>query len=94
MLNKRNDKGIRSVGMFFQAKCFAQMQSVCVFKIGSCSLKHLIDKAIKFSLALLEYMAFFKACVPMGFQEMFSNHRVIIFNNRPMKVSDYIAVVV
>ena len=37
-LNKGNDKGIRSVGMSFQAKSFAQMQSVCVFKIESRSL--------------------------------------------------------
>ena len=57
-------------------------------------MKHLIDMAIKFSLTLLEYVAFFEVCVPMGFQEMFSNHRVIIFNNRLMKVSGYIAVVV
>ena len=63
-----------------------------MFKID---VKHLIDMAIKFSVALLEYMAFFEeACVPMGFQEMFSNHQVIIFNNRPMKGSGYMAAVV
>ena len=55
-------------------------------------MKHLIDMAIKFSLKLLEYGAFFEeACVPMGFQEMFSNHRVVIFNNMLIKVLGYMA---
>ena len=55
-------------------------------------MKHLIDTVIKFSLTLVEYVAFFEeACVPMGFQEMLSKYQVIIFNNIPMKVSGYIA---
>ena len=42
-------------------------------------MRHLIDTANKFFLTLLEYGAFFEeACVPMVFQEMFFNHRVII----------------
>ena len=42
--------------------------------------RHLIDEAIKFPLTLSENakLAFFEeACVPMGFQEMFSNRSVL-----------------
>ena len=56
--------------------------------------KHLIDEAIKFPLTLSENakLAFFeKACVPMGFQEMFSNRRVLVFHNALVEVSGCIA---
>ena len=52
--------------------------------------KHLIDEAIKFPLTLSENakLAFFEeACVPMGFQEMFSNRRVLMFYNALVEVS-------
>jgi len=46
--------------------------------------KHLIDKAIKFPLALLENskLAFVEEVyVPMGFQKVFSSHQVFMFSN-------------
>ena len=45
------------------------------------NMKHLIDMAIKFSLTLVEYVAFFEeACVPMGFQEMLSKYQGFTFD--------------
>lgn len=64
--------------MLFQAKRFARMESVYGFEFGS----HLID-AIKFPQPfrnMLNWLLFEEACVPTGFQEMFSNHRVFMFN--------------
>ena len=65
------------------------MESVCGFEFGS----HLID-AIKFPQPfrnMLNWLLFEEARVPTGFQEMFSNHRVFMFNNTLLTVSVGIA---
>ncbi len=52
--------------------------------------KHLLNEAIKFTLALSENseLAFVeKAFVPVGFQKVFSNRRVFVFSNTLVKVS-------
>ena len=65
-----------------------------MFKLGFFDKKHLVDEAIKFPLTLSENakLAFFEeACVPMGFQEMFSNHCVLVFHNALVEVSSCVA---
>lgn len=76
-------KGIEVLECSFKRKIFAQMETVCVFRnwITFLDMKHLIDMAIKFSLTLVEYVAFFEeACVPMGFQEMLSKYQGFTFD--------------
>ena len=65
------------------------MEPVCGFEFGS----HLIDanKFLQPFQNMLNWLLFEEACVPTGFQEMFSNHRVFMFNNTLLTVSVCIA---
>ena len=52
--------------------------------------RHLIDKTVKFSLALFQKaeLAFFEeACIPMGCRKVLTDRRVFMFNNTLTEVS-------
>ena len=52
--------------------------------------KDLVDKTVKFSSALFlngELAFFEEACIPMGYQKVFTDGRVFMFNNTLMAVA-------